>query len=94
MMSDDKVSSAVPESDHSNGRSTPTPKTVKKSKPPGAKTKTLKAKLQEAEEQNAKLKDQLLRTAADFENYKKRRESEYIRLVANANVELLAELLP
>jgi molecular chaperone GrpE len=94
MTSDDKVSPKAPESDQSNGRSVSSSKAAKKSKPSVSKTKALKAKLEEAEERNAKLKDQFLRAAAEFENYKKRRESEYARLVANANAELLAELLP
>lgn len=41
-----------------------------------------------------KLKDQLLRKAAEFENYKKRTEKEFLQLMKNANAELLTEILP
>ena len=42
----------------------------------GKKSKELeavKAKLEAAEQANAKLKDQMLRTAAEYDNYRKRR---------------------
>lgn len=67
-----------------------------KSKPPvsAAKLRNLKKQLKELEEENAGLNDQLLRKAAEFENYKKRRENEYLQLIGNANAQLIAELLP
>lgn len=39
-------------------------------------------------------RDQMLRKAAEFENYKRRRESEYINVIRNANEALLLSLLP
>lgn len=46
-------------------------------------------------EKNAEiLKDQLLRKAAEFENYKKRIEGEYGERIRMANEDLLLELLP
>jgi len=61
---------------------------------PAGKIKSLKQKLHSVEQQNAELKDQLLRKAAEFENYKKRRESELSQLIVNANADLIASLLP
>lgn len=58
------------------------------------KIKILKQKLQNSELQIAELKDQLLRKAADFDNYKKRRESEFGQLIASANADLIASILP
>ncbi len=40
------------------------------------------------------LKDQLLRTMADFENYKKRTQKEFAQIVQNANEKLIIDLLP
>jgi len=42
----------------------------------------------------AVLKDQLLRTLADFENYKRRTQSEYANVIARANETLLVDILP
>ncbi|MFQ5601812.1 MAG: nucleotide exchange factor GrpE [bacterium] len=58
------------------------------------KLNKLKKKLQESDNEINSLKDQLLRKAAEFENYKKRRETEYIQLLRNANAELITEILP
>ena len=54
----------------------------------------LKRKSAELEETIAQLKDQLLRKAAEFENYKKRTENEYASLVKYANEDLISNLLP
>lgn len=62
--------------------------------PPAGKSKILKQKLHEAEQKIAELQDQLLRTAAEFDNYKKRRESELGSFIANANADLIANILP
>ncbi len=40
------------------------------------------------------LKEQLLRKAADFENYKRRMESEFRLVIENASERLIADLLP
>jgi molecular chaperone GrpE len=40
------------------------------------------------------LKDQLLRTMADFENYKRRTQKEFGQIVQNANEKLIVEILP
>ncbi len=61
---------------------------------PSGKIKILKQRLQNSEQQIAELKDQLLRKAAEFENYKKRREGELGQLISNANADLIASILP
>lgn len=49
--------------------------------------------LKKIKEENAQLKDQLLRKAAEFDNYKKRTEREFLDRVQNANERLIANLL-
>jgi molecular chaperone GrpE len=46
------------------------------------------------QEEVSQLRDQLLRKAAEFENYKKRTESEISSYLKYANEELITELLP
>lgn len=55
---------------------------------------TLKTRVAELEGNLTQLKDQLLRKAAEFENYKKRIESDYASVVKFANEELISSLLP
>lgn len=52
------------------------------------------ARIEELERNLAQLKDQLLRKAAEFENYKKRTESELVATIRFASEDLLAKLLP
>ncbi|NIR50769.1 nucleotide exchange factor GrpE [candidate division KSB1 bacterium] len=59
-----------------------------------AKIRELEKKLEETEKERNELKDTLLRKAAEFENYKRRRENEFIQLIASSNAELIAQLLP
>ena len=54
----------------------------------------LRAKVAELEDNVAQLKDQLLRKAADFENYKKRVENDFAAMVKYANEDLITVLLP
>jgi len=54
----------------------------------------LSAKVVELETALNQYKDQLLRKAAEFENYKKRTESDYAALVRYANEDLVGKLLP
>ncbi len=51
-------------------------------------------KIVELEASVAQLKDQLLRKAAEFENYKKRVENDYATTVKFANEDLIIALLP
>lgn len=51
-------------------------------------------KQKELEERINELKDQLLRKAAEFENYRKRSEAERLEFLSYANEKLMMELLP
>ncbi|HOC88326.1 MAG TPA: nucleotide exchange factor GrpE [bacterium] len=44
--------------------------------------------------ENQKLRDQLLRLAAEFDNYRKRSDRELTSCISNANFDLMARLLP
>ncbi len=50
--------------------------------------------LDEARKAAEGFKDQLLRKAAEFENYKRRSEADYLSVVKNANEGLILSLLP
>jgi molecular chaperone GrpE len=55
---------------------------------------TLNKKVIELEASLAQMKDQLLRKAAEFENYKRRVENDYANTVRFSNEELVTSLLP
>ena len=59
-----------------------------------SKEEQLKKKLRLAREETQKFKDQLLRTAAEHDNYKKRTEREGAQIIQKANEKLILELLP
>jgi molecular chaperone GrpE len=54
----------------------------------------LRRELEEAARSAEAYKDQFLRKAAEFENYKRRSETEYLNTVRNANEGLITALLP
>jgi molecular chaperone GrpE len=54
----------------------------------------LRAKSIELQKTADQLKDQLLRKAAEFENYRRRTETEYASVIRNANESLLLSILP
>ena len=54
----------------------------------------LRRELEEAGKSAQSYKDQFLRKAAEFENYKRRSEAEYLNLVRSANESLITALLP
>jgi len=54
----------------------------------------LSAELEEARQAADTYKDQLLRKAAEFENYRRRTESDIANIIRNANEGLLLSLLP
>lgn len=58
------------------------------------RTFELEAKLAEAQKQIDYYKDLLLRKAAEFDNYKKRTESEASTIIKFANEDLIVEFLP
>lgn len=51
-------------------------------------------KLQELQKSADQYRDQLLRKAAEFENYKRRSEADFANLIRNANEALVSSLLP
>ena len=57
-------------------------------------TETEEDLLAKAQEENAKLKDQLLRTVAEFENYKKRTLKEKTELILNGGEKAITAILP
>ncbi|MBI5472677.1 MAG: nucleotide exchange factor GrpE [Ignavibacteriae bacterium] len=59
-----------------------------------AELDALKAKVEELQKLADLSKDQLLRKAAEFENYKRRSETDFANLVRNANEGLILALLP
>jgi molecular chaperone GrpE len=54
----------------------------------------LQAKLEAAQKLADSYKDQLLRKAAEFDNFKKRTETEFGNLIKNANEGLISSLIP
>lgn len=56
--------------------------------------KTIEEHLQEALDESAELRDQVLRVAAEFENYKKRMERERSAMLKYAGESIFRELLP
>jgi len=65
---------------------TPKEKTVKR--------RNYKKELENAIKENKALKEQLLRVAAEFDNYRKRSEREKTNLIEFANMEIITSLLP
>lgn len=55
---------------------------------------SLEERIEALTEEKKKLQDQLLRTAAEFENYKKRRAAEFNRLAESAAEGLILDLIP
>ncbi len=72
----------------------------KKSTKKGSSSKYLKKiqeledKVKQLEAENQALKEQNLRRIAEFENFKRRKEKEFLDILQNANEELIIELLP
>jgi molecular chaperone GrpE len=59
-----------------------------------AELASLQARLEEALKSAEVCRDQLLRKAAEFENYKRRNEADFANLVRTSNENLLSALLP
>ena len=55
---------------------------------------SMEGKIAELEAATAEAKDRHLRTAADFENYKKRARQEQLDTIQHASAELISRLLP
>lgn len=88
-----------PESDEKKTEGLPSGETGGESSLPAAPSppsemETLKQKIAELEKSVELYKDQFLRKAAEFENFKKRMESDYLNITRYANEDLIVELLP
>lgn len=70
------------------------PEEVSAPGPEGQAEESTSAQLEETQKLVETLRDQLLRKAAEFENYKRRTEQEFAALIKNANENLLLALLP
>jgi len=66
----------------------------KKKRSPSAEVKRLRETVAELQEEREELRESLLRKAAEFDNYRRRTDREYALRVANANAELISNLLP
>jgi len=69
-------------------------KTVSSKSDDTKKIKKLKSEIEKLKKESNEFKDKLLRTVAEFDNYKKRKEREFINLIESANTSLFLELLP
>ena len=67
---------------------------VKRSKKSNNENKKLKDKIKDLQNEKNELNDKYLRIVAEFDNYKKRTDKEYISLIQNANEQLITNLLP
>jgi molecular chaperone GrpE len=76
------------------GEESAAPETQPVEETESAELAELRKKAAELEDTVAQLKDQLLRLAAEFDNYKKRTEAETISVIRFANEDLLVKLLP
>lgn len=70
-------------------------KSIKKdNSKPKQKRRNYKKELEKAKRVVEELKDQLLRKAAEFDNYRKRTERDFNEHLRNANARLIKDLLP
>jgi len=65
-----------------------------KSKKEDKALKKLKDEIKQLKVKNEDLNDKFTRLVAEFDNYKKRTDKEYLSLIQNANEKLIFELLP
>lgn len=77
-----------------NGQKSKSKKKVERKSITSSKYKNLKKQLEKAQTECNELRDQLLRKAAEFDNYRKRTEKQFSQFIANCNAELITELLP
>ena len=89
---------AEKEQDIKEQKETSEAKAQKKKRTSSSKTQKKLAELQaevaKLKEENAQLKEQNLRKIAEFENFKRRTEKEFLAHLEYANEELIKELLP
>ena len=85
----DDVKSNTHNKEKSNGKPTAKPKAKS-----SAGLAKLKKKVEAFEVEKNELNDRFLRKVAEFDNYKKRTETEYSQLIKNASADLITDLLP
>jgi molecular chaperone GrpE len=90
----EKTASIDETSEKNDGNSKPSRKKTFKQAKKSTGSNDLEKKLAASLEEQNKLKDQLLRKMAEFDNYKRRTEKEFIYNIQNASQELIEELLP
>jgi molecular chaperone GrpE len=86
-------SNEVPNNEQPLAGNTP-PASEGQSAPQPSEIDLLNERIGELEKQAAQLKDQLLRKAAEFENYKRRTESETLNIIKYAGENTITQLLP
>ena len=69
---------------------------IQKAKKKAVKKRNTKqqTELKKVKEENIQFKDQLLRKAAEFDNYRKRTERDFLDRIQNSNQRLITDLLP
>ena len=67
---------------------------VSKKTTPSKKEVQLRKKLDAAEKEIHRLRDQLLRCAAELDNFRKRTEREIVQIINNANEGIIKDILP
>ena len=72
----------------------PEKKHLKTKSPQDKQEEKLRNKLKEAKHESEVLKDRLLRTAAELDNFRKRTEREISQIIQNANSGIIKDLLP
>lgn len=80
--------------EENQGQNADSPKKEEKKTVSRKKTSKGSNEVKKLKEENALLKDQLLRKVAEFDNYKKRTERDFYDRVQNANERLIGSLLP
>jgi len=91
-MNDERTPGA--EAEETPGPVTAGPEAPQSAEAPADPAAALRSELEEALKSAALYKDQFLRKAAEFENYKRRAESDYLSMVRSANESLITALLP
>jgi len=70
------------------------PENTEQNAPAKSEVDLLNEKIAELERQTIQLKDQLLRKAAEFDNYKRRTENDFAALTKFAGENIISQLLP
>ncbi len=93
-MTEELPEQQTPEGGPANATSADQTPEIEPSQTQNVEVVELAEKLAEARKAADQLKDQLLRKAAEFENYKRRTDGEYAHLIRSANENLILALLP